>query len=398
MAAQVCFLACLLAICLPIIFVQAPRFEIFREKQAENEVEKRSTVLPRPPPLRRIKRLSLEAYKDIKGNGSEQDQEQGQEQEQSKLNEIARRRWNTRNPGPVFQGDASADSITSPHWTEELRRARAGKKPWDPPFRRQHPSTEARRLSQERPWTAPSDSSPPRKTGRDLEARGLAMRLFLQDSPREKGDIDRHDQYLPARSKPPQTPQEPLPMRRPSQSIPHDVPLQETPLKSSKTQSISPRSREPCSLPSPLDGSPLQSTHRLPQTIPLTKDTLKQAAKVSETPVKSPSVQILKPKVNKAVSDKPTNAAVIAPCEPSKPNPDVTAVNTNRKENRKWAMPLWQVLLLLMGLIIFVFAFAILVAHCLAWFLVYKTESRLGQVRTGLLRGGEMKLCLCSRG
>lgn len=136
MAAQVCFLACLLAICLPIIFVQAPRFKISREKQAENEAEKRSTVLQRPSPLRRFKRLSLEAYKDIKGNGSEQDQEQKQEQEQRQSKEIAKRRWNTRNPGPVFQGDASADSMTSPHWTEESRRARIGKKPWDPPFRR----------------------------------------------------------------------------------------------------------------------------------------------------------------------------------------------------------------------------------------------------------------------
>lgn len=224
------------------------------------------------------------------------------------------------------------------------------------------------------------------------------MRLFPQDSPREKGDIDRHNQYLPARSKPPQTRQEPLPMRRPPQNIPHDVPLQETPPKSSKIQSISPRSREPDYLPSPLDGSPLKSMHRLPQTIPITRDTIKQAAKVSESPVKSPRVQILKPKVKNAVSDKPANAAVIAPCELSMPTPEITAVNTNRKEDRRWAMPLWQVLLLLMGLIIFVFAFAVLVAHCLAWFLVYKTESRLGQVRTGLLRGGEMKLCLCSRG
>lgn len=136
MAAQVYFLACLLAICLPIIFVQAPRFEIFREKQAENEAEKRSTVLSRSPPLRRIKRLSLEAHKEIKGNGSEQDQKHEQEQELSKLDEIARRRWHTRDPRPVFQGDASADSITSPHWTEELRRARADKKPRDRPFRR----------------------------------------------------------------------------------------------------------------------------------------------------------------------------------------------------------------------------------------------------------------------
>jgi hypothetical protein len=159
-----------------------------------------------------------------------------------------------------------------------------------------------------------------------------------------------------------------------------------------------PRSRETDSLPSPLDGSPLQSTRRVPQTIPLTKDTIKQAAKVSETPVKPPHVQIVKPKVKKAVSDNHANTAVITPCEPSKPTPKATTVNANSNEARKWAMPLWQVLLILMGLIVFVFAFALLVAHCLVWFLVYKTESRLGELRTGLLRGGEMKLCLCSRG
>ena len=64
----------------------------------------------------------------------------------------------------------------------------------------------------------------------------------------------------------------------------------------------------------------------------------------------------------------------------------------------KAGMALWQTLLITMGFIIFVFAFAVLVAHCLAWFLVYKTEARLGEVRAGLLRGGEMKLCLCGRG
>ena len=398
MAVQVCLLACLIAICLPIIFVQASRFKFFREKQAENEAEKRSTVLQRPPPLRRIKRQSLEAWKDIKGKGSQQDQKQEPEQDQIKSNEIERRRWNTRDPRSVFQGDASADSMTSPHWTEELRRARTGKKPWDPPFRRWRPSTEAPRLGQERPWTAPSDSSPPRKTGRDMEARGLAMRLFPRESPSEKGHIDQHDQHLPARSKPPQTPQEPLPRRRPPQNIPHDVPLQELPLTSPKTHGISPQSRDLDSLPSPLDGSPLQSTHRLPQTIPLTKDTMQQAAKVSVNPVKSPRVQNVKPKVQNAVSDNPANATMIAPCEPSKPTPEATVINANRKEARKWAMPLWQILLLLMGLTIFVFAFALLVAHCLAWFLVYKTESRLGEVRTGLLKGGEMKLCLCNKG
>lgn len=47
-------------------------------------------------------------------------------------------------------------------------------------------------------------------------------------------------------------------------------------------------------------------------------------------------------------------------------------------------------------IIFFVLAFAMLIAHCLAWFLVSKTEARLGDVRKGLLTGGEMKLCLCA--
>ena len=63
----------------------------------------------------------------------------------------------------------------------------------------------------------------------------------------------------------------------------------------------------------------------------------------------------------------------------------------------KFGLALWQALLVAIGSIIFNFAFAILISHRLAWFLVYKTEARLGEVRSGLLRGGEMKLCLCGR-
>jgi len=41
-------------------------------------------------------------------------------------------------------------------------------------------------------------------------------------------------------------------------------------------------------------------------------------------------------------------------------------------------------------------AFSVLIAHCLAWFLVYKTESRLGEVRRGIMKSGDMRLCLCA--
>lgn len=60
-------------------------------------------------------------------------------------------------------------------------------------------------------------------------------------------------------------------------------------------------------------------------------------------------------------------------------------------------LSLVQLVLLSLGSIIFIFAFAILVAHCMAWFVVYKTEARLGEVRKGLLRGGDMRVCLCAR-
>ncbi|KAF2018247.1 hypothetical protein BU24DRAFT_479648 [Aaosphaeria arxii CBS 175.79] len=51
----------------------------------------------------------------------------------------------------------------------------------------------------------------------------------------------------------------------------------------------------------------------------------------------------------------------------------------------------------LMSVALIVFLILVLIAHCMAWFVVYKTESRLGDVRRGLLRGGEMRMCLCTR-
>jgi hypothetical protein len=51
----------------------------------------------------------------------------------------------------------------------------------------------------------------------------------------------------------------------------------------------------------------------------------------------------------------------------------------------------------MLAFLLFVLAFAILIAHCLAWFLVYKTEARLGEARRGIMQGGEMRLCLCAK-
>ncbi|CAI6338314.1 unnamed protein product [Periconia digitata] len=48
---------------------------------------------------------------------------------------------------------------------------------------------------------------------------------------------------------------------------------------------------------------------------------------------------------------------------------------------------------------VFLALFALMIAHSLAVFLVYKAESRLGDVRKGLLKGGggDMRLCLCAK-
>lgn len=56
-----------------------------------------------------------------------------------------------------------------------------------------------------------------------------------------------------------------------------------------------------------------------------------------------------------------------------------------------------QITSLIMACIVFLFAFAVLVAHCMAWLVVYKTEARLGEMRKGLLQGGDMRVCLCPR-
>ncbi|KAF2441523.1 hypothetical protein P171DRAFT_523511 [Karstenula rhodostoma CBS 690.94] len=74
-----------------------------------------------------------------------------------------------------------------------------------------------------------------------------------------------------------------------------------------------------------------------------------------------------------------------------------TPESTSATIERKRSLSLVQTIVLVFALIIFLFAFAILVAHCMAWFVVYKTEARLGEVRKGLLRGGDMRVCLCAR-
>jgi ABC-type multidrug transport system fused ATPase/permease subunit len=70
----------------------------------------------------------------------------------------------------------------------------------------------------------------------------------------------------------------------------------------------------------------------------------------------------------------------------------------NSKEDAAPVMSIiWTTVAILAGMFL-VLLFTILIAHCLAWFIVYKTEARLGEARKGLVQGGEMRLCLCARG
>ncbi|KAF2872782.1 hypothetical protein BDV95DRAFT_398243 [Massariosphaeria phaeospora] len=56
-----------------------------------------------------------------------------------------------------------------------------------------------------------------------------------------------------------------------------------------------------------------------------------------------------------------------------------------------------QITLLLLAFLLLIVLFAVLTAHFLAGFLVYRTEARLGEARKGIMRGGEMRMCLCPR-
>lgn len=489
MAGHIFLISCLLAICLPIIFVQLPRFATIKELHAETETEKRSAVLRRQPLspsrtreiLRRITRPWSETSVDITSTDSEQEQSSSKEAAHTS----GGRQWCSSLPRPIFQGDACADGGCSSKEEDELRKARAGKKPWGSSFRRQLPRTELVRKSPGGRWHAVTDASPPHKMGRDLEARGLAKRLFPPDPVPEMNDGSEYDPYSVASSGTVQTPQEPLHRRPPpkNQSQSHDKkagPSREQESKPLLPPSVPPQQTDPESLPSPLDGSPLSSMCYLPRSALPTET--KEPARCpcrhcrhprSESPVpQAPSVPSVAPKepfplggspfchtcphtyhCHAPKSSPPSKGREIpmsceypdsAPTDalpksvpPQRLQDDTKAVSqetpekgdqeaaketaekgTGKKDSAKkdiaketskeapkasskeprTGMPHWQVLLVTMGLIIFVFAFAILIAHCLAWFLVYKTEARLGEVRSGLLRGGEMKLCLCGRG
>lgn len=170
-----------------------------------------------------------------------------------------------------------------------------GRKPWDPPVRRMGRRGMRMGMGSEG-FDVPS--TPQKKTGREMEAKGVAIRLFPPDG---EGEYT-YD-------------------REPKDEIP-ELDREATP----------------------------QSTHtsaRTPQD--LTYDTISE-----------PSSQ------------------------------------KNKSKRRPSAMSAIWICVAVLAFLLFILAFAILVAHCLAWFLVYKTESRLGEARRGIMQGGEMRLCLCA--
>lgn len=92
-----------------------------------------------------------------------------------------------------------------------------------------------------------------------------------------------------------------------------------------------------------------------------------------------------------------------SPSRADTPTSDTIAKNTaqpNTQENTSMKPDSLSVLSLvsrILAVLLFILGFAVLIAHCLAWFLVYKTEARLGEARRGLVRGGDMRLCLCAK-
>jgi hypothetical protein len=86
--------------------------------------------------------------------------------------------------------------------------------------------------------------------------------------------------------------------------------------------------------------------------------------------------------------------------EAKSPTPRAVGYTTEEQEKKAEnpIMPVFWIVLAILAGSLLVLAFAMLVAQCLAWFIVYKTEARLGEARKGLVQGGEMRLCLCARG
>lgn len=257
MPSPVLFFACLLAICLPIMAVQLPRFPFFTRLRSKMYAETR--------------------YGQPRDESSTSSKQQVDSQ-------LLRRRTRYQTSDGTFSSEEDSQ-IPSPLTGTPMR------KPWAPPFPRM-----AQVMGKGKPveWRS-LPPTPSRKTGRELEVKGMAMRLFPQDS---DGDRTHAAQAEPGIS-----------------SV-HDLRSDQTTMKETE-------------IPHPDRAEPVPSNRPL------------QKSRSSVMSVIWPSLAIL-------------------------------------------------------AILLFILSFAILIAHCLAWFLVYKTEARLGEARRGIVQGGEMRLCLCA--
>ncbi|RYN19981.1 hypothetical protein AA0112_g10919 [Alternaria arborescens] len=307
---SILFLACLLAICLPILSVQIPRFL----PHLMHHLQDRSALHKRPPPLRRRLRprgpaptpRSSAQYEEreafatdgadsgVPSTGQESGEWTGSE-------EIHRQPpYPTATTGSLEAGDLNKGKTED----KDKGKGRAdARKPWDPPFGRRREGRwqkemEERQMGGDK-WFG-SSPAPLKKTGRNMEAKGVARRLFPVD---DKGEY-------------------------PYDHKPHDGLLE-------------------------LQREDLPRLTSTPPPAPATKD----CASV--------------------------DTAVLASAK-------------KRSKRKSSVMSAIWICVGVFAVLVSIFIFAMLIAHCLAWFLVYKTEARLGEARRGIMQGGEMRLCLCA--
>jgi len=94
---------------------------------------------------------------------------------------------------------------------------------------------------------------------------------------------------------------------------------------------------------------------------------------------------------------KESQSAASPPEHASKSSAEPSSRPVSRCRKIRSGVSLFQTIVLLLGLLLFVFAVAVLVAHGLPWFVVYKTESILSDVRDEILSQGDMRICLCAK-
>ncbi|RYN33141.1 hypothetical protein AA0114_g12010 [Alternaria tenuissima] len=292
-------------------------FEIQKSSQEyplSPTLEDRSALHKRPPPLRRRLRLrgpaptprssaqygAREAFATdgadsrVPSTGEESGEWTGSE-------EIHRQSpYPTATTGLLKAGDLNKGKTEG----KAKGKGRAdARKPWDPPFGRRREGRGQKEMGERQmggdKWFG-SSPAPLKKTGRDMEAKGVARRLFPVD---DKGEY----------------------------SYDHE----------------------------PHDG--LLELH------------LEDMPRLTSTPPPAPATK---------------NCASV----------DATKSAPAKKKSKRipgLISAIW-ICVGVFTVLVSILIFAVLIAHCLAWFLIYKTEARLGEARRGIMQGGEMRLCLCA--